>query len=137
MFPCEKLAYSQSLPPKIVHERAFYMGTCVEGDSAQNPSWRGQFVELAEPFNLSRFHVRVAMFGRHVSLPAQRDQLRINHNSEINSNKRQVGETKVCVSFSSLAVSAWFSSVRLLTHLFSGFLSHRGLTPKRGGLDHR
>ena len=36
MFPCEKLAYAQSLPPKIVHKRAFYMETCAEGgDSAQ------------------------------------------------------------------------------------------------------
>ena len=28
-------------PPKIMHERDFYMGTCLEGDSAHSLAWRG------------------------------------------------------------------------------------------------
>ena len=44
MFPCEKLANAQSLPPKIVHKQDFYMGTCVEGYSAQLLPWRAPFL---------------------------------------------------------------------------------------------
>ena len=29
------------VPPKIMHERDFYMGTCLEGDSAHSLAWRG------------------------------------------------------------------------------------------------
>ena len=63
MFPCENIVYAQSLPPKIVYTRAFYMGTYIKGgDSAQPPCMAQPIRQICRAIQI--MHIPCMMYVR-------------------------------------------------------------------------
>ena len=101
-------------PPKIMHERDFYMGTCLEGDSAHSLAWRGPRGDLWRSA-VGMIFCHFCSLTPFLTVYAQFSNF---------GRRTQTGgnEAKVRLSFFSSAV---FTLVSALTSLRAFFLAQR------------